>query len=149
MAKVVQEDSSIPQESGGIGCMFSHIPKLHYDWRFHGVCAICHVYPWLAKPFDNEQLGSTLWKCFLSHGTSYLSSNNQTWKILGMIFYVYLKEYTAKIRNFKKSVSRYQTHQYIVCQGIELSESDKESTGKASIEKMWRSSHQRSIWFVN
>ena len=82
---------------------------------------------------------------FCPMGTSYLSSNNQTWKILGMIFYVYLKEYTAKIRDFKKSVSRYQTHQYIICQGIELSESDKESTGKASIEKMWRSSHQRSI----
>ena len=76
MAKVVQEDSSIPQESGGIGCMFSHIPKLHYDWRFHGVCAICHVYPWLAKPFDNEQLGSTLWKCFLSHG-NFLSQLQQ------------------------------------------------------------------------
>lgn len=44
---------------------------------------------------------------FCPIGTSYLSTNNQTWKILGKIFYVYLKEYTAKIRVFKNlSVGR-------------------------------------------
>lgn len=53
--KVVQEDLPIDptrewMDWVHVYCL-SHIPKLHHDSRYHGVCAICHVYPFKGNVF--------------------------------------------------------------------------------------------------